>query len=199
MVKYIKMNFYRAQTSTMIEHFKASKSLNVISDFYAQLSNIRPIASLNLINALNASEMDSSKLVTASITFREWMKHITLEDIRNHVVFSIWKEQKQVVDHNNYYDTTVPNDSYHRCHRPAADPSMHIEEIGKLLETSFYIRQICVLKELLEDDFDDLSIVEDEEWDMYHNWLFTATAKKGLVYTVYENFKLLEGLIMSHQ
>ena len=144
-------SFYKSKSKIMISVLRQTKTLNVVRDFYAQLSNVRPINSLSIINALNAGEMDSSKLISTSVTYREWMKHISLEDIRNHIIFSIWKEYQSVVDHNNYYDTSIPNKTYHGCYKPNGVPSMHIEEIGKLLETSFYIRQICVLKELLED------------------------------------------------
>ena len=188
------MSFFTEQTKRMISLLKEGQSLNVVRDFYAQLSRIRPIHSVALINSLEASDMDSSKLISTSITYRDWMKDISLEDIRNHIVFTIWKEHQMVVDINPYYDSSIDNTLYHKQYN-ISDVSLHAEEIGNLLETSFYIRQVCVLKELIEDNFDDLSIIEDPEWDMYHFWLLHCINTKGLVYTVYENFKLLESLI----
>ena len=95
---YNKMNsFYKTQTKVMVTILQETGTLNVVRDFYAQLSNIRPIHSLSIINALNAGEMDSSKLIQSSVMQREWMSHISLEDIRNHVIFTIWKEHQTVV------------------------------------------------------------------------------------------------------
>ena len=189
------MSFYKAKTEIMINNLKDSGNLNVVCDFYAQLSNVRPISSLSIINALHAGEMDSSRLIVNSVTIREWMRNITLKDIRNHVVFTVWKEHRTVIEENPYYSSTVASDNYHRCHDPSKPPCLFAEEIGKLLETSFYICQVCAIKEIVEDDFDDLSIIRDPEWDLYHIWLLSSVEKKGLVYTVYENFKLIEPLI----
>lgn len=88
------MSFFTEQTKRMISLLKEGQSLNVVRDFYAQLSRIRPIHSVALINSLEASDMDSSKLISTSITYRDWMKDISLEDIRNHIVFTIWKEHQ---------------------------------------------------------------------------------------------------------
>lgn len=189
------MSFYKSTTELMIKNLRETRNLNVVCDFYAQLSNIRPISSISIINALHAGEMDSSKLISNSVTYREWMSHIKLKDIRNHIVFSIWKEHQTIVEENPYYDNTINNNNYHTCYDTVTAPSMHAEEIGKLLETAFYIGQVCIIKELLEDDFDDLSIIRESDWEMYHVWLLNCVNNKGLVYTVYENFKLIESLI----
>lgn len=188
-------SFYKSQTKIMISNLKTTGTLNVVRDFYAQLSNIRPINSLSIINALNAGDMDSSKLIHSSITYREWMSHISLEDIRNHIVFTIWKENRTVVSEYPYYDTSINNELYHQCHRPSDAASMHAEDIGNLLETCFYIRQVCAIKELIEDNFDDLSILDDPDWEMYHVWVLNSVNTNGLVKTVFENFKLLDSII----
>ena len=193
------MSFYKAKTEIMVNSLKDSGNLNVVCDFYAQLSNVRPISGLSIINALHAGEMDSSKLIANSVTHRDWMRHIKLKDVRNHIVFTIWKEHRTVVQETPYYSTSVNNEKYHQCYVPATAPSMFVEDIGKLLETSFYICQVCAIKELLEDDFDDLSIIRDSDWDLYHVWLLNSVNEKGLVYTVYENFKLIEPLITYHR
>lgn len=184
----------------MISNLQETGSLNVVKDFYAQLSIVRPIDHISIINALNCHEnMDSSKLISSSVTYRTWMSQISLEDIRNHIIFTIWKEHQTIISDSPYYDKTINNESYHNSSKPHGQLSIHTEEIGKLLETSFYIHQICAIKEMIDDEFDDLSIVDEAEWDMYHDWLLASVTKKGLVYVVYENFKLIEGLINHHQ
>ena len=191
------MNVFKEQTKRMMEVLQETKSINAVCDFYAQLSNIRPINSLSVINALHAGEMDSSKLISESVTYREWMRHIKLKDIRNHVIFTIWKEHQTIVSEHPYYGSSINDENYHKCYDPKADISMG--EVGNLLETCFYIRQVCAIKEMMEDEFDDLSIINDPEWDMYPNWLSNLVNEKGLTTCVYENFKLIEPLIMTHQ
>lgn len=191
------MNIFKEQTKRMMEILQETKSINAVCDFYAQLSNIRPINSLSVINALHAGEMDSSKLISESVTYREWMRHIKLKDIRNHTLFTIWKENQTIVSEHPYYGLSINDENYHKCYDPKADISMG--EVGNLLETCFYIRQVCAIKEMMEDEFDDLSIINDPEWDMYPNWLSNLVNEKGLTVCVYENFKLIEPLIMTHQ
>tara|TARA_B100000674_G_scaffold312073_1_gene259414 strand:+ start:304 stop:885 length:582 start_codon:yes stop_codon:yes gene_type:complete len=189
------MQFYKEQTKRMISLLREGKSLNVLRDFFAQLSRIRPLITIAVINALEPSDVDSSKLISECVTHRDWMKKITIEDIRNHIVFLIWKEHKFIVNSNDYYDKTIDDDEYHRCISPSSTTSLLTEDIGILIETCFYIRQICVLKELIEDDFDDLSILDEPEWDMYHLWLHHSVNTHGLKQTIYENFKMIEPLI----
>lgn len=194
------MSFYKDQTKRMISLLQEGRTINVMSDFFAQLSRIRPLINIAIINAMEPSDVDSSKLILQSITYRDWMKDITLEDIRKHVVFCIWKEHQTIVSSDNYYDESISNDNYHNCHSPDKELNpQQAEDIGVLLETCFYIRQICVLKELVEDNFDDISIIEEDEWDMYHFWLLNSMEKKGMQYLVYENFKLIEPLIRSSE
>ena len=191
------MSIYRQETKKMIRLLQGSgRSTNVLRDFFAQLSRIRPIDSIAVINALQPSNVDSGKLIVQSVTKRDWMQHISLGDIRTHVVFTIWKEHKLIISSKNYYDTAIDNELYKKCYKNTTDiPSLHVDEIGKLLETCFYISHICAIKELIEDDFDDLSIIETSEWDMYHIWLLTCIKDSNLKNTVYENFKLIEPLL----
>jgi hypothetical protein len=190
------MSFYKEQTRRMISLLQEGRSLNVLRDFFSQLSRVRPIDPIAIINSLEPSDIDSSKLIYNSVTYRDWMKTISLEDIRNHIVFTIWKEHQIIIDSENYYDGSIKNMLYQRIYQPSNHiPSLHAENIGILLETCFYIRQICVLKELIEDNYDDLSIIDEPDWDMYHFWLLHGVNEKGLKYIVYENVKLLEPLI----
>ena len=192
-------SFYKTQSKLMVAALHQTGTLNVVRDFYAQLSNVRPIHSISIINALNAGDMDSSKLISSSITYRNWMSDISLEDIRNHIIFTIWKEHQTIVTDSPYYNTSVNNEAYHVCHRPDKAVSIHAEDIGNLLETSFYIQQVCAIKEMIDDEFDDLSILDEPEWEMYHIWLLNAINVHGLPYVVLENFKLLESVIKTHR
>lgn len=192
------MSFYKEQTKRMLSLLQEGRSLNVLRDFFSQLCRVRPIDTIAIINSLEPSDIDSSKLIYNSITYRDWMKTISLEDIRNHIVFSIWKEHQVIIDSEKYYDANIKDALYQRIYQPSNHiPSLYAENIGILMETCFYIRQICVLKELIEDNYDDLSIIDDPDWDMYHFWLLNGVNEKGLKYIVYENVKLLEPLIQS--
>ncbi len=52
------MSFYKEQTKRMLSLLQEGKSLNVIRDFFSQLSRIRPIDSIAIINSLEPSDID---------------------------------------------------------------------------------------------------------------------------------------------
>lgn len=117
------------------------------------------------------------------------MKLISLDDLRNHVVFVLWDNFQTVVDSTVYYDKTIVNDKYHS----AMKDTLLVQDLAPLLETCFYIRHVCVIKEWIDDEFDDMSLLEEQdEWDIYPNWLLYCTNKCGLTNAVYEVFKLVE-------
>lgn len=117
------------------------------------------------------------------------MKLISLDDLRNHVVFVLWDNFQTVVDSTVYYDKTIVNDKYHS----AMKDTLLVQDLAPLLETCFYIRHVCVIKEWIDDEFDDMSLLEEQdEWDIYPNWLLYCTNKGGLTNAVYEVFKLVE-------
>ena len=92
------MSFYKEQTKRMIALLKEDQSLNVMRDFFTQLSRIRPLDAIALINSFEPSDVDSSKLICESVTQRDWMKTISLQDIRNHIVFTVWKEHQIIIE-----------------------------------------------------------------------------------------------------
>jgi len=168
-------------------------SSNVMLDFFTQLSRIRPINSIAIINAMNEPLLDSSSMILACTTERQWMKRISLEDLRNHVVFIMWKEFQIIVNSDNFYDANIEDDRYHAVGKRSG---VLAQDLNTFLETSFYIRHVCVLKELIEDNFDDLSIIHDPEWTIYPEWIAYHVNTHGLAKCVYENFKLIDKLII---
>ena len=186
---YVAMNQYREQTYRLIRTLKANNcNTNAILDFFVQLSCIRPIMSIGIINAVKSELTDSSNLIYNSITRRPWMNLISLDDLRNHVVFVLWDNFQTVVDSTVYYDKTIEHTKYHSAMRD----TLLVQDLAPLLETCLYIRHVCVIKEWVDDGFDDLSMLEQDEWDIYPNWLLHCTNKGGLSYTIYEVFKLIE-------
>lgn len=184
------MNIYRQQTRRLIKKLKETKgNLNAVMDFFVQLSRIRPIMSIGIINAIQSEMTDSSKLMWNSITSREWMARISLDDIRNHVVFIMYKNFQTVLDSQDYYDTSIENVKYHVA---AQRKTLLLEDLAPLLETCYYIRHICIIKEWIEDDFDDLSMLEADDWDMYPNWISMCVQQGGLKHAVHEAYKLIE-------
>lgn len=187
------MSFYREQTERMVKILREENANNTLLDFFTQLSRIRPINSIALVNALNAKLVDSSSMIFECTTEREWMKRISLEDLRNHVVFVMWKEFQTIVESSVFYDDTIDDEQYHVVSKRSG---LLAEELHIFLETSYYIRQICILKELIEDNFDDLSIIREPEWDIYPRWVEYHVRTTGLAKTIYEHFKLIDKLII---
>lgn len=187
------MNYYRAQTERLIELLKTEDEKNAMLDFFTQLSRIRSINSIPIVNALNFQLVDSSTMISECTTERPWMKRISLEDLRNHVVFVMWKEFHTVVNSEDYVDKTITDERYVTV---AQRHGLLTEDLYTFLETSFYISQICILRELIEDNFDDMSIIQEPEWLMYHDWIAYHIHTHGLSKTIYENFKLIDKLIV---
>lgn len=187
------MSFYREQTERMVKILREENATNTLLDFFTQLSRIRPLNSIALVNALNAKLVDSSSMIFECTTEREWMKRISLEDLRNHVVFVMWKEFQTIVESGDFYDDTINDDKYHAVSKRKG---LLAEDLYVFLETSYYIRQICILKELIEDNFDDLSIIREPDWDIYPQWVSYHMRTSGLAKTIYEHFKLIDKLIV---
>lgn len=184
------MNVYRQQTRRLIEKLKETDcNTNVILDFFVQLSRIRPIMSIAIINAVQSEMTDSSNLTWNSVTEREWMRRISLDDIRNHVVFIIYKNFQTVLDSEDYFDDSINDTTYHAL---AGRRTLVVEDIAPWLETCFYIRHVCILREWIEDGFDDLSLLEDNEWDIYPNWVSYHVNHGGLKAAVYKVYELIQ-------
>lgn len=184
------MNIYRQQTRRLINKLQETRcNLNAILDFFIQLSRIRPMFSIAIINAVQSEMTDSSKLSWNSVTEREWMRRISLEDLRNHVVFIVFKDFKTVLDSEDYYDDSICDPTYHAL---AKRKTLLAEDIAPWLETCFYIRHVCILREWIEDGFDDLSILEDDEWDIYPNWIMLQVNLGGLKNAVHKVYELIQ-------
>lgn len=132
---------------------------------------------------------DSSNLSWNSVTEREWMRQISLDDIRNHVIYIIYKNFQTVLDSQDYHDRTICDATYHLL---ASRKTLVVEDITPLLETCFYIRHVCVLREWIEDGFDDLTMLEDDEWDIYPNWVLLQVNLGGLKNAVYKVYELIQ-------
>ena len=190
-------SYYKLQTYRMIDIYRETRAANVLTDFFSQLARVRGLDTVAFVNAIADKDVDadSSKIIQTCMTQKAWMTTISIEDIRNHVVFTIWKEHETIVDESNYYDKNVQNSLYHGCYYPNSSVNIYTEQLGTVLETAFYVQQISILNELVEDDFDNFSVIEEPFWEMYHLWLFNALTTNDLKYVVYENFKLIQPLI----
>ena len=184
---------YREQSKKMLSMVRKSKSINVMRDFFAQLSTIRPLYHVAIINALNSDDAGLSMLISNSITRPTWINDVSMKEIRNHILFLMWEQFKTIVASDPYYSEDYENDLYHKYYVPDKDPGTYVQELGLILETAYYIYHIFVLKTLIDEEHMDP--LEEDHWDMYPKWLEWNIHNNGLVHTVYENFKLLEPLL----
>ena len=62
------MSFYKEQTKKMISLIQDGQTLNVVRDFFAQLSRIRPIDTIAIINSLEPSDVVSIHVIKTKET-----------------------------------------------------------------------------------------------------------------------------------
>ena len=163
----------------MISLMEKSSSTNAMKDFYAQLSNIRELDNYALISSICVP----LEQVKQCIMRQPWMFNIALKDIRNIVVFLLWKEYKIILHSNESYIEANDDTIYQRIRDKQSCPH---EQLLVVLETAYYIEQISTIRH---------SMSIPDLWDMFPNYVRSLYEQKGLAFTVSRIFKLFRPLI----
>lgn len=173
---------YRDKTLWMISLIEKSGSLNAMKDFFAQLSHVREVDGFALINSISSESTDN--LIHKSILIEPWMHKVSLKDIRNIVVFVLWKEFKVMLDSNEeYVDDSIRDSLYLKIKDRAADAN---EKLLVILETAYYINQIYIIRNGEEIPY---------TWDLFPNYINYMYQSKGLKETLHSLFLLYKSLI----
>jgi len=132
---------YTLQFNRMVEMYEESCNNNIIRHFFAQLSNIRPLYMYALSNAIDCDEQLVKDVILHSVTYETWMQDITLKDIRNHIVFLIWKEFKTVIATEPYHSGRFAS-----FDRASTISPTQTKELGILIETIHYIHHVHAVR-----------------------------------------------------
>ena len=177
---------YRNNTLWMISLIEKSGSLNAMKDFFAQLSHIREVDNFALINSISVSK--PTNLIHRSILLQPWMHKISLEDIRNIVVFMLWKEFKTMLDTNEpYVDISCKDTFYIEVNKRKSNTN---DKLLILLETAYYINQIFVIRNNMEIP---------QNWDIFPNYVVNIYKSSGLIAVVNVLFELYKSLILGDE
>lgn len=170
------MSLYRQKVEACMETYKKSKNINVIKNFFTQLSMVAPIHLNCILYGYNNIKEYLPKCLDVS-----WLKNITLKEFRNIVIFILYKDYETVVDDTVYYDPTKINEKYKACYKPDAPPTLKVQELQSILETLYYTNHIRLM---CSNNVPDVMF-------MFNGWIYDLFQKAGLPGTVYALFTLL--------
>lgn len=166
---------YYEATVYMMSIYKETKNTNVLKDFFAQLAQMDQLDIFPIINAISAPEKGLDQLIRDSIHFKPWMCKISLEDIRNVIVFILWRDYKIMCTVEDY----IPdNEDINYLKGPS---NGFTDNLIDLLQSCFYVKQIYHIKKLTIPN----------EWDRFMPWLYAHYNAHGLKKTVYSLCKLI--------
>lgn len=177
------MDYYQ-QTLKMIKIIKEKDSLNVMKHFFAQLSNVEELDVFPIVNAISDKSIEYSVVVHNSFMKESWHNNISLIDLRNVIVFLLWKENKMIIDQSELY--TLDIGGKYNIIKSREVSSIQTDRLVHLLKNCFYINQIHIIKCTKEID---------ESWDSFHPFLKKYYLKNGLAQLLYFCFNLIEPLI----
>ena len=150
------MTNYTVQFTKLRSMLNDTGNNNLIRDFYVQLLSIRNLNKDMILRTLDEIPLD----------IPQWLTMVNKSDIRNIVVFIMWKEFQTVID--------TKESVYHE----ESTLGTTIEELFVYLETKYYTDQIVNIM-----NADPLS---------YIDWVKQHVENQGLVFTVDRLFMLLQ-------
>ncbi len=142
------MSEYTLQFTKLRSMLSDTGNNNLVRDFFVQLLSIRNLNKATILNTL-----DNSPTETPS-----WLSMVCKSDIRNIVVFIMWKEFQTVIDAK---ESVFSEESA---------MGLKIEDLFVYLETTYYVNQIKNITEA-----EPLSYIE---------WVKQSVEEIGLVYTI---------------
>jgi len=172
------MNYY-IETQRLLDLYD-KKNMNVIIHFFSQLQQHRQLFPYALINAITASTYaeDEFQLIESSVTVEPYMKKISIQDIRNVIVFSIRKEFNKVVAIQPYIEEGETDETFLELDTPSTI-GVHIRKLEKLIETVYYITHIFFIVRTP-------NVVERSTWLFCHDYFHITTLEKSVkhIYTL---------------
>lgn len=176
---------YQQQTKKMIKIIKEKKSLNVMKHFFAQLSGVEELDVFPIVNAISDKSIDYNTVLNNSFMKEAWFNNISLIDLRNVVVFLLWRENKIMVDQKEPYKLDCNNEKYNDI-KEKETSNTQTDNLVHLLKNCFYIQQINYIK--CKKDIDD-------SWDSFHPFFKKYYIQYGLAKLIFFCFHLIEPLI----
>lgn len=158
---------YREKTMYMLKLVKEQNNKNIIKDFFAQLARVDQLDIFPIVNAISSNKTSLEALIVECIQPEAWMMTISLKDIRNVIIFLLWRDFKIICSpHENY----VPQEYIN------LDTESHgyTDNLIKLLESCFYVMQILYIK---ENNIPQM-------WDRFVPWVHLHYKSHGLKETV---------------
>lgn len=179
---------YYYQTQRLLRLYNGGTDRNVLVHFFSQLQQLRFLYSIALINAISAAPKAKGPhdLIRSSITWEPYMKHITLSDIRNQIVFIIRKEFNEIIRPTPYVHPDETDATFLAHDRPSTI-GLHVKKLGKLIETCFYIRHVFVIVRCPEQ-------IVESRWNTYHE----TVHRQPLFQSVKEVYELLRSLTINN-
>jgi hypothetical protein len=171
---------YFTETVKMLALFcKGGK--NAIIDFFVQLSKIRNINLDAIVVAIESKHTTFEKTIEEAVPREEWMQHITLNDIRTHVMFTFLKDNDIVINSTPYVDPDCHDAVFLSLDRTSTIGT-NIQDLGILIETAFYIRQIYIIKHNRH--------LINSKWDMFHQHITNFSLAENIK-QIYDNLKTI--------
>ena len=143
---------YSKQFTKLQCMLKESGNTNLIRDFFIQFQSIRRLDPSMILDALDSKETKKPP----------WLPEVSFSDIRNIVVFLMWKEFETMIN--------ARGDLYSE----ESKLGTKIEDLTVYLETKYYVNQI-------KDMYNNIHKAEPLS---YIEWVKHAVEKKGLRKTI---------------
>lgn len=161
---------YCEATLYMLSIYKETKNTNVLKDFFAQLAQIDRLDIFPIINAISSPEKELDQLIRDSIHLKPWMYKISVEDIRNVIVFILWKDYKIMCTVEDYIPDNLD------INYLKGPSNGFTDNLIDLLQSCFYVKQIYHMKKF----------TISKEWDRFIPWIHAQYNRYGLKKSVYE-------------
>ena len=156
---------YYVQTKRLLDLY-SDKNTNILRHFFSELQQFRGLYSIAIINAIIASQnenvRDEYDLIEISITRENYMKKISLVDIRNVIVFIVRKDCNKVIRTYPYIQSEETDEIYLSLNTPST-LGKNIKSLQTLIETCYYISHIFYITRTP-------SIIKKDEWKMCHDY-----------------------------
>lgn len=177
---------YYVETQRLLQLY-SRQNINVIRHFFSQLQQHRHLLPYALINAISASTYveDEFMLIESSVTVEPYMRKISIQDIRNVIVFLIRKEFNTVVAIQPYIREGETDETFLTMDKPSTI-GVHVRKLEKLIETCYYITHIFYIVRTPE-------VIQRDTWFFCHDYFHTTP----LTVSVKHIYTLLKRLIQS--
>ena len=143
---------YSVKHSELCNLLRSTGNVNILRDFFTQLQIHRTLNETHIGNQLDGLPLEEPK----------WLPLVTKTDVRNIVVFLMWKEFSTVIDaHQSMFNED-------------SSLGIHVEDLAVHVETMYYVKQI----ENLQNGAYETKVLS------YTEWVRSMVDSIGLVKTI---------------